>query len=109
MALLAGSFGWVLGIAALLSFNVWSDMKLLSFVPLVAEKGIFELLDFVVSNLMIPLNALLIAVFAGWILSKKAILDELGLQNKVLFGYLRFILRYVAPVVIGLIFYTSLT
>ncbi len=65
MAILAGSCGWVLGIAALLSFNVWSDLKLLSFVPLVAGKGIFELLDFLVSNLMIPFNAMLIAVFAG--------------------------------------------
>ncbi len=109
MAILAGSCGWVLGIAALLSFNVWSDMKLLSFVPLLEGKGIFELLDFLVSNLMLPFNALLIAVFAGWIMSKKALLDELGLHNKVLIGYLRFILRYVAPVVIGLIFYTSLT
>jgi hypothetical protein len=42
-------------------------------------------------------------------MSKKALLDELGLHNKVLIGYLRLILRYVAPVVIGLIFYTSLT
>ena len=109
MAILAGSCGWVLGIAALLSFNVWSDLKLLNFVPLLEGKGIFELLDFLVSNLMLPFNAMLIAVFAGWIMSKKALLDELGLHNKVLIAYLRFILRYVAPVVIGLIFYTSLT
>jgi len=109
MAILAGFCGWVLGIAAALSFNVWSEVKLLNFVPLLEGKGIFELLDFFVSNLLIPFNALLIAIFAGWIMSRKSILEELGLQSEALFAYLRFILRYVAPIVIGLIFYTSLT
>ena len=109
MAILAGFCGWVLGIAAALSFNVWSEVKLLNFVPLLKGKGIFELLDFFVSNLLIPFNALLIAIFAGWIMSRKSILEELGLQSEALFAYLRFILRYVAPIVIGLIFYTSLT
>jgi NSS family neurotransmitter:Na+ symporter len=109
VTILAGMFGWVLGIAAALSFNVWSDVKLLNFVPLVREKNIFELLDFSVSNLMLPINALLIAIFAGWIMSRKAILDELGLQDGTLLMYLRLILRYVAPIAIGLIFYTSLT
>ncbi len=109
VTLLAGAFGWFLGIAAALSFNVWSDVKLLSFMPLVKEKGIFELLDFLVSNLMLPINALLIAIFAGWIMSRKGLLEEAGLKDSTLFVLLRFILRYVAPVAIGLIFYTSLT
>ena len=109
MTIAAGAGGWLLGIAAALSFNVWSEWKPLSFVPLVESKGIFDLLDFLVSNLMLPINALLIAIFAGWIMSREAILEELGLQGSALLGYLRFILRYVAPVVIGLIFYTSLT
>jgi len=58
---------------------------------------------------LLPVNASLIVVFAGWIMSRKAIFDELELQNKTLFAYLHSILRYVAPVVIGPIFYTSLT
>ena len=109
MTIAAGAGGWLLGIAAALSFNVWSEWKPLSFVPLVESKGIFDLLDFLVSNLMLPINALLIAIFAGWIMSKEAIMEELGLQSGALSGYLRLVLRYFAPVVIGLIFYTSLT
>lgn len=65
MTLLARTSGWFLGIAAALSFNVWSDVKLPSFMPLVKDKGIFELLDFLVSNLLLPINALLIAIFRG--------------------------------------------
>lgn len=109
VTLLCGAFGWILGIAAALSFNVWANVKLPSFMPLVKDKGIFELLDFLVSNLMLPINALLIAVFAGWIMSRIGFLEETGLRDSTLFLFLRFILRYVAPVAIGLIFYTSLT
>lgn len=109
MAILTGLFGWVLGITAALSFNLWSDFKPLDFVPLVSDKGIFELLDFIVSNLLLPVNGLLIALFSGWIMSRNVLLEELGVNSKALLGYLRFVLRYVAPVVIGLIFYTSLS
>ena len=109
VAMLAGTFGWLLGIAAALSFNVWSGVRMPDFVPLVEGKGIFELLDFLVSNLLLPINGLLIAIFAGWIMSRQAIWDELGLQNAHVFAYVRIVLRYVAPIVIGMIFYTSLT
>ena len=97
-----------MGIAAALSFNVWSDVRPLGFLALMREKNIFDVLDFVVSNLLLPVNGLLIALFAGWVISSKALSDELAMRNKALFDYLRFVLRYVAPIVIGLIFYTSL-
>ena len=108
VAVLVGFSAWLLGIAAAFSFNVWSDVKLMSFVPLLQDKGIFDLLDFSVSTLLIPINALLIAVFAGWVMPGKAMFDELGIKNKVVYGYIRFVLRFLAPVVISLIFYTSL-
>ncbi len=109
VAVFAGLCGWVLGIAAALSFNVWSGVKMPAIMPLLEGKGIFEMLDFLVSNLLLPINGLLIAIFAGWIMSREAIWEELGLQNTSMFVYIRFILRFVAPVVIGMIFYTSLT
>ena len=73
-----------------------------------AEKNIFELMDFLVANIMLPLNALLIAVFAGWIMSRSSTLEELALPDGPLYVYWRFILRYVAPVAFGFIFYSSL-
>jgi NSS family neurotransmitter:Na+ symporter len=109
VAVFAGLCGWVLGIAAALSFNVWSGVKMPAIMPLLEGKGIFEMLDFLVSNLLLPINGLLIAIFAGWIMSREAIWEELGLQNTSMFVYIRFILRFVAPIVIGMIFYTSLT
>ena len=109
MAVLVGFGCWLLGIAAALSFNVWADVRPLAAIPYFADKSIFGLLDFSIANFLLPLNALLIAVFAGWILTSKTILEELGVQNEALKLFLHVVLRFVAPVLIAAIFYTSLT
>jgi len=109
MTILTGTICWVLTIGATLSFNVWADLRPLAAIPYFAEKNIFDLLDFSIANLLLPLNAMLIAVFAGWIMTSQSMLGELGVQNSALKLFLHIILRYVAPVLIFAIFYTSLT
>ena len=109
MAILAGFCSWVLGIAAVLSFNVWSDLRPMAIVPLLAEKNIFGLLDFAIANFLLPLNAMLIAIFAGWIMTRQSLLEELGVQSVALAKFLQVVLRYIAPVLIFAIFYASLT
>ena len=109
MAVLTGFFCWMLGIAAALSFNVWSDLRPMAIVPYLADKNIFGLLDFAIANFLLPLNAMLIAIFAGWIMTRQSLLEELGVQSAALSLFLRVVLRFVAPVLIFAIFYTSLT
>ena len=109
MAVLTGFFCWMLGISAALSFNVWSDLRPMAAVPYLADKNIFGLLDFSIANFLLPLNAMLIAIFAGWIMTRQSLLEELGVQSAALSLFLRVVLRYVAPVLIFAIFYTSLT
>lgn len=109
MAFVSGATAWFMGLAAVLSFNLWSDVRLLKGFPLLGEKDIFELIDFIISNLMLPLNALLIAVFAGWIMSRRSTLDELQVVDNWAFKYWRFSIRYIAPVAIVIICYSSVT
>jgi len=109
MAVLTGVFCWVLGIAAALSFNLWSDLRPLSAIPFLAEKDIFGLLDFTVANFLLPLNALLIALFAGWMMSRESIFAELKITHPTLKRFLHVVLRYVAPVLIAAIFYNGVT
>jgi NSS family neurotransmitter:Na+ symporter len=109
MAILTGTFSWVLGISAALSFNIWADVRLMAAIPYLADKSIFLLLDFLVANFLLPLNAMLIAVFAGWMMTRKTLLEELGVHSEALSLFLHIVLRYVAPVLIFLIFYKSLT
>jgi NSS family neurotransmitter:Na+ symporter len=64
-------------------------------------------MDFLVANILLPLNALLIAVFAGWVMSRKSTLQELAWRDGFRYRYWRFILRFVAPVAVAIIFLSS--
>ena len=109
MAISAGTCAWALGIAAALSFNVWSDVRLMSAVPFLADKSIFDLIDFSIANFLLPLNAMLISVFAGWMMTRQMLLEELGVRNLLLAGFLRIVLRFVAPILVFAIFYTNVS
>ena len=86
-ALMGGST-WLLGIGSILSFNVWSDATFI-------DKTFFDWMDYLTSNIMLPLGGLLIAVFAGWLMRKKSSQEELGLSG-VLYGIWSFLVKYVA-------------
>ena len=101
MSVISGSVIWLVGLTAVLSFNVIKDFKPLSFIPLYAGKGMFNIIEFTVSNIMLPLTALLIAVFAGWVISAKLLREEMGIKNDVAFQMWRFLTRYVAPIGVG--------
>lgn len=107
MTMATGFLAWLLGVAAAFSFNIWQGVQPLEFIPVFDTKGIFESLDFLVSNMLIPLNGLLIAVFAGWAMSHRSMIDELALKNRLLIRYWIFAIRYVAPVAILLVLITS--
>jgi len=85
-----GLAAWALGIATVLSFNHWAEIKLFG-------KTFFELLDFLTSNIMLPLGGLLMAVFATWSMRRESSAQELELST---WGYTlwRVLTRFVAPV-----------
>ena len=79
-----------LGVAVALSFNVWSDVRILG-------RGIFDLFDHATSNLLLPLGGAGFALFVGWVLSRETLTAELGFGDGVALRLLRFLLRVVAP------------
>lgn len=87
---------WLLGIVVALSFNEWSSLTLFGL-------GVFDLLDTMTSKIMMPLGGLLIALFAGWVMKRAHVADEIGLDGGA-FGLWYGILRYVSPVAILIIF-----
>ncbi len=95
-SVLAGVAVWLLGIACLLSLNEWSHITLFG-------KGFLDLFDFLTANILLPLGGVLIAVFAGWVLSRDASVDELDLGEGVLYGAWRALIRYLAPLAVGLV------
>lgn len=107
MALLAGGSTWFLGIVFVLSYNIWADVRLFPNTPILQEKNLLELTDFIITNLFIPLNALLIALFVGWIMARKSMLNEINLGDGIIFKTWHFAIRYIIPVVIIIIFITN--
>ena len=72
------------------------------------DKGLFDLLDFVTAKIMLPLGGLLVCIFVGWYLKRSVSYEELTNVKAGLFNLYIFLLRYVAPVAIILIFINEL-
>lgn len=108
VALWTGFVVWLVGITAVLSFNIWEDFHPLGFIPLFAERNFFGLLDYLVSNVFLPLNAVLIALFVGWVYSRAPLRAEIGLTGDAAFRLWNFGVRYLAPVALGSVLVYSL-
>jgi NSS family neurotransmitter:Na+ symporter len=61
-------------------------------------------MDYVTSNILLPLGGLLIAIFTAWLMSRKAVVAELGLGQGFVFKAWLFVVRYVAPIGVVVIF-----
>ena len=88
---------WLLGLLTVFSFNIGSEWT-------VAGKTAFELLDYLTANIMLPLGGLLIAIFAGWVMRRANSEEELATKPAFLFHGWRFLVRYIAPVAIFIVF-----
>jgi NSS family neurotransmitter:Na+ symporter len=98
-AMLVGFMIWLLGLGSVLSFNVLADT--------VFYKGtIFDNVDHVTSNIMLPLGGVLITVFAAWIMCRNSTSEELGGAGQI-YKIWRLLARYVAPVAILFVFLKS--
>jgi NSS family neurotransmitter:Na+ symporter len=86
---------WLTGILTALSFNEWSHIKLL-------DKSIFEFIDYLTSNIMLPLGGILIAVFTGWVVKQSLLSDE-TLMSPGIFKLWISLVRYLVPVAIFLV------
>jgi NSS family neurotransmitter:Na+ symporter len=93
-AVMTGLLIWLLGFGSVLSFNVLAEFKFLA-------GTIFDNVDYLTSNIMLPLGGFLIVVFAGWVMCRNSTSDELG-SSGTWFRVWRFLARFLAP--IGILF-----
>ncbi|MEA3278443.1 MAG: sodium-dependent transporter [Pseudomonadota bacterium] len=100
-SVLAGVTVWLLGIACLLSLNAWSHVTIFG-------KGFLDLFDFLTANVLLPLGGVLIAAFAGWVLSREASIDEFGMGEGSAYRLWRVLIRYVAPLAVALVFLNAI-
>ena len=86
---------WVIGFGSVLSFNVLAEVKFLA-------GTLFDNVDYLTSNIMLPLGGLLITIFAGWVMSRNSTSNELG-DSGGLFKSWRLLARFIAPIGILLV------
>lgn len=99
---------WLAGLGTVFSFNSLESFHPLGFLTAFAERNIFETLDYIVSNFMMPLGGVLIAVLAGWGLRKTSTLDELQVTDNLTYRLWRLLVRWVVPAAIALVLIVNL-
>ena len=99
-------FAWAVGLLCSLSFGPLAGVSILG-------NSIFDFLDELCSNWLLPFGGLLFTVFVGWKMPKADVLEEFsngGAKplNVRLYPAIRILMRYVAPVGILVIFLNSI-
>lgn len=92
------------GSGSVLSFNLLADFHPLGFIDKFSGMTIYALTDFVASNILLPVGAFLTAIFAGWVLKRASLQEEMELGNSLVFRAWLFLIRFVAPGAIALLF-----
>ena len=94
----------VLGSFCSLSFGPWQDVT-------VFGRGFFDLFDFTVTKFLMPLGGLLMTLFVGWYLERRLVEQQLTNDGSIPVRTMRpllFLIRWVAPIGILVIFFNEL-
>lgn len=96
----------VLGVLCSLSQGVLAHVKIVGL-------NIFDFFDKLSANILMPIGGFLAVIFVGWRMSRADYLDEIssggtiGFPQWLLLGF-RFVIKFVTPVVIGIIMVNGL-
>ena len=93
----AGFATWLVGLLTVFSFNIGEHWILFG-------KTMFELLDYLTANIMLPLGGLAIAIFSGWIMSQNSTQDEFALKRPIFYQLWRILIRYITPAAVVIVF-----
>jgi NSS family neurotransmitter:Na+ symporter len=91
-----GGIIWLLGFLTVMSFGPWSGLTFWN-------GTIFDNIDYLTNNLLLPIGGLAIVVFAGWIMARISTADEVDPLCGRSYRLWRFGARYVAPIAVVLV------
>jgi len=111
-AVTAAAVVWLLGLTGMLSFSVISGWYPLAMVPGLETATLFDLLNRLGTQLILPLAALAAILFIGWAAPRESLLFALGAGDRQdlagrlggwLFGMCYLVIRFIAPVLLLLV------
>lgn len=94
----------IIGIVSSLALGEWSSYT-------IGGMNFFDALDYLTAKIMLPVGGMFAAIFVGWIINHQIVKDEAtnyGTLRASFYPVYRFVLRFVAPVGIALIFVNEL-
>ena len=104
-AYIFGLLVFLAGIPSALSYGVLSDV-------IIFGRSIFDNVDFLVSNVLLPTGAFISTIFVGYIIDRRVTMGQLNVgENSNMFGFFKFwlfMLRFVLPVIILIVFAVSI-
>ena len=100
-ATISSGLAWLLGIGTIISFNIGSEIK-------VFNMNIFETLDYLTSNILLPLGGIMITIYVSWLISKESINKELNIKSNILRYIWYFSARFVAPIAVIMVMLNAL-
>lgn len=93
---------WVLGVLCSLSFGPLQGFQIFG-------RTLFDFCDHLTSDFLMTFGSLLFTLFVGWKMKKSEVREELtGSRGGVLFNVVYFFIRFVAPIIISVIFFSNL-
>ncbi len=92
------SGAWLLGIGINFSFNVGKDFHPLFWAPWLKHATVFQVVDRITSDVLIPAAGVSLLVFSGWKLTDELVRDELAPISPLWLMAWRFLVRWLAPV-----------
>ncbi|MBD8067912.1 sodium-dependent transporter [Bacillus sp. PS06] len=95
---------FIIGIPSCLSYGVMAEFILF-------DRIFFDIVDYLVSNILLPIGALLIALFISWKVSKEELFGELkqgSAIGKLGFSLWYYLLKYITPIAIIFVFLDSI-
>ena len=84
-------------IVSLMSYNVIGDVSM-------GGRNFNDIMDYFSNQVLLPLGGLLIAVFAGWFMTRENSQDELGIANGMGYRLWYFLIRFVVSPAVLIIF-----
>jgi NSS family neurotransmitter:Na+ symporter len=72
--------------------------------PHFEQATVFDLLDYLTANIMLPLGGLLIAIFSVWIMRRADTVEELDMGDGAAYRLWHFLVRYITPVAVIIVF-----
>ena len=92
-AIFSAGIAWFIGIGTIISFNIGAEIKIFNL-------NIFELLDYLTSNILLPLGGIMITIYVSWLISKENIDSELKIKSNLLRKIWYFSARVIAPLAV---------